>query len=281
MVYLSCLRCLCVGLPEAYVTLSSCSCGFQGAVLVLRLGSRRGCGCGDLRWRLGALDDEPEHEGHLAEDGRLRVSKHLVIILRRQYACKAQEHPGGAGEGEPDAEKPRQESRPINKQGEGKEPQTPKYFVNNKSVKMQIEEQHSQSIALRLFEYGQEISPAHEDEGSDGVQLIQKGYRDLDDNQCHHERGVPPVDPVEQVVQSQGHEDKTSLADELARDAEAKERLVGCDVAGGRRCVSVDDELAGNIHHGEEARDGREDVEQARESAWVLGGTHVSSLAGV
>jgi hypothetical protein len=45
-----------------------------------------------------------------------------------------------------------------------------------------------------------------------------------------HERGVPPVYPLEQVVQSESHEDKTGLADELARDAEAKQRLGGRDV---------------------------------------------------
>src|SRR5579859_7567850 len=112
---------------------------------------------------------------------------------------------------------------------------------------MQIEEKHSQSIALRPFEYGEEISPAHEGEGSDGVQLIQKGYGDLDDKQYHHERGVSPVDALEQVIQSQGYKDKTAL----------------------------DDELAGDIHHGEEARYGSEDIKQARESAWVLGETHV------
>jgi hypothetical protein len=37
------------------------------------------------------------------------------------------------------------------------------------------------------------------------------------------------------LSRSQGHEDKTGMADEFARDAEPKERLVGRDVAG-RRC---------------------------------------------
>ena len=177
------------------------------------------------------------------------------MILRQQQARKTQDHPGDAGEDEPDAQKTRQESRPVHQQPERKEPQTPKYFADTKAVTMQIEEQHSQGIPLRLFEYGQEVSPAREEEGSDGVQLIQKRYRDRDDNQCHHERGVPPVDPFEQVVQSQGHEDKTGLADEFARDGEAKERLGGRDVVGRRRCVSVHDQLAGNIGHGEEAGD--------------------------
>jgi hypothetical protein len=60
-----------------------------------------------------------------------------------------------------------------------------------------------------------------------------------------------PVDPCEQLVQSDGHEDKGSLADELSRDAEAKEHLV-CH--GGRR-VSVDNQLARNVAHGEESHD--------------------------
>jgi hypothetical protein len=66
---------------------------------------------------------------------------------------------------------------------------------------------------------------------------------------------VPPVDPLEQIVQSQGDEDETSLANEFARDAETKERLGGRDVAGRRCCVSVDDQLARDIAHGEEAID--------------------------
>ncbi len=52
---------------------------------------------------------------------------------------------------------------------------------------------------------------------------------------------MPLVDPLEQIVQSPGHEDKTGLANESARDAEAKEHFVGQDVAGRRRCVSVHD----------------------------------------
>ena len=106
------------------------------------------------RRRLGALDEEPQHERQLPEDGGLSEREHVAIILRRQYAGKAQDHPGEAGEGEPDAQEPRQESRPVRERREGKEPQTPKYFGDNDSLAMQIEEQHSQSIPLRLFEYG-------------------------------------------------------------------------------------------------------------------------------
>ena len=65
---------------------------------------------------------------------------------------------------------------------------------------MQVEEKHRESIALRLFEYGQEITSAHEDEGSDGVQLIYKRYRDRDHDQGHHEGGLSMVDFFKQVV---------------------------------------------------------------------------------
>ena len=64
---------------------------------------------------------------------------------------------------------------------------------------------------------------------------------------------MPPADPLEQIVQSQGHEDKSGLADEYGRDAEAKECLRGRDVTGCRRCVSVDHQLAGDVAHSEEA----------------------------
>jgi hypothetical protein len=84
---------------------------------------------------------------------------------------------------------------------------------------------------------------------------------------CHHERGVAPVDSLEQFVQSQGHKEETRLADELGRDAEG---LGGRDVVGRRRRVSVNDQLAGNIHHGEEARYGHENVQQACESGFLV-----------
>lgn len=66
------------------------------------------------------------------------------------------------------------------------------------------------------------------------------------------------VDRLEQIVQSQRHEDKTDLGDELARDAKTKQPLGGQDVVGRRRCVSVYDQLAGNIEEGEGARYGYE-----------------------
>jgi hypothetical protein len=57
------------------------------------------------------------------------------------------------------------------------------------------------------------------------------------------------------LVQSDGHEDKGSLADELSRDAEAKEHLVCRDIVYCGRRVSVDNQLARNVAHGEESHD--------------------------
>jgi hypothetical protein len=88
----------------------------------VRLSSRGRWGCDGQRWRLGALDDEPQHEGNLSEEGGLRVGIHLVLNLRQQYARKAEDHPGEAGESEPDAQEPRQESRPVQQQREGSRP---------------------------------------------------------------------------------------------------------------------------------------------------------------
>ena len=67
------------------------------------------------------------------------------------------------------------------------------------------------------------------------------------------EPGVPLVDLFEQVVQGQGHENETGHPDELACDTETEERLGGRDVVCRRRCVPVNDQLAGDIPHGEEA----------------------------
>jgi hypothetical protein len=61
------------------------------------------------------------------------------------------------------------------------------------------------------------------------------------------------VDPCEQLIQSEGHEDKGSLADELSRDADAKEHLMCRDIVYCGRCVSVDNQLAGDVAHSEES----------------------------
>lgn len=116
---------------------------------------------------LGALDREPQHERYLAKEGGLGIGGHLALVLRQQYARNAQNHPGEAGEGEPDAQEARQKARPVYKPGEGEESQTPKDLRDNESLAMQLEEQHSESLPLRLFEYGQEVSPAYQNEGSD------------------------------------------------------------------------------------------------------------------
>jgi len=110
--------------------------------------------CCVQRWRPSALDEEPEHERQLSDDGGLSKGIRPAIILRREYARKAQDDPGEAGESEPDAQEAWQESRPVNQQRERKKPQAPKHFGDNKSLKMQIKEQHSESLALRLFKYG-------------------------------------------------------------------------------------------------------------------------------
>ena len=66
---------------------------------------------------------------------------------------------------------------------------------------------------------------------------------------------MPPIDTLEQVVQSEGYEDKTSLADEFARDAEAKQSFVCGDIGGSRCRVCVDDELVGDVAQSEKTND--------------------------
>jgi hypothetical protein len=67
------------------------------------------------RRRFGALDHEPEHEGQFSEKGGLGVEKHLALVLRHQYARKAEGHVGESIDGEPDAEEPRQQARLVGK----------------------------------------------------------------------------------------------------------------------------------------------------------------------
>ena len=54
-----------------------------------------------------------------------------------------QRHPEDAGK----------KARPVHQESKRKQPKAPKYSGDIKSIPMHIEEQHSQSIPLRLFKY--------------------------------------------------------------------------------------------------------------------------------
>src|ERR1700684_3242098 len=116
--------------------------------------------------RLGTPNQEPQHKCNLSEDSGLSIRVDLALILRQHYAHQAQDGPSGPGKAEPNTQKPRQESRPVHQQPEGKEPKTPKQFGNNQSAAMQIEEQHSEGIPLRFFDDREEVGAADESQGS-------------------------------------------------------------------------------------------------------------------
>ena len=83
---------------------------------------------------------------------------------------------------------------------------------------MQMEECHCQGIQLRLVQGSGDMSTVREHQGSHSVELIEKRYRDGDQNQCQHQQSVFLVDPFQQMVESQTdearpHEDKSGRAD--------------------------------------------------------------------
>ena len=102
---------------------------------------------------LAALDP-----GHSAGERLLRAAlDHFDrIVTRREFQRLMQQEMVrvGRGESEPNPQEPRQESRLVYKQREGKEPKSPKYFGDDNSATMQIQKEHRQSIALRLVEGG-------------------------------------------------------------------------------------------------------------------------------
>jgi len=79
-------------------------------------------------------------------------------------------------------------------------------------------------------------------------------YRDLDHNQCHHKaRRATGLTPLSRWYKSQGHEDKTSLADELASHAEAKSVSETAMLLASPQAFPWTRSCR-NIHHGEETR---------------------------
>src|ERR1035438_5667924 len=63
-------------------------------------------GCGVHPCPLGALDHEPQHERNFPEEGGLGDGKRRALILRPQYANKAQGKVGEAAERQPRPETP-------------------------------------------------------------------------------------------------------------------------------------------------------------------------------
>src|SRR5271155_1796846 len=163
---------------------------------------------------------------------RLYPSGDHVFVLWQNQWCKTLNHIGETSRNQQDAQDAGEKARAVHQQPEGKKPKTPEYFGDTKSLRVQIQEKHGQGIALRLVKYGEEIGAANEDKGRDGVQLIQQHDGERHHDQSQHERGVPAVDTLEEVIESQGHANKKDLADKVTCDAGAKERFGNGDVGG-------------------------------------------------
>jgi hypothetical protein len=104
--------------------------------------------------RLGTLDQQPQHERNLPDYGGLKITVHRILIFRQQGASQAQDDPGKTGEGKPNSQEPRQESRLVDKEREGKQPEPPEHFADDKSATVKIQEKHRHSLALGFVEYG-------------------------------------------------------------------------------------------------------------------------------
>src|SRR5439155_10200248 len=78
---------------------------------------------------LATHDDEPQHDGELAEHHWENPIRDPLFILRPQYTGDARSQIGEAVEHQPDAENARKEPRPVHQQAERKQPESPKYLV--------------------------------------------------------------------------------------------------------------------------------------------------------
>jgi hypothetical protein len=56
----------------------------DGPIKERSLTSRRECGCGVQRLRLGALDQKPQHDRHLAQESGERDVRDHILVLRQQ-----------------------------------------------------------------------------------------------------------------------------------------------------------------------------------------------------
>src|SRR2546425_7202054 len=152
-----------------------------------------------------------------------------------------------------DAQNSGKETRSIYKNPEGKKPKAPKYLGEKKSIAMQMEERHYQGIQLTLVQ-GRDLSTVREYQGSNSVQLVKKRYRDRDQNQCQDKQSMFLVDPFQQIVESQTHEDKNGRADEFGYDADTEKQLGSPNLVRCSRSISHHHENGRNI---EEAKGSR------------------------
>src|SRR5207249_4337046 len=98
----------------------------------------------------------------------------------------------------------------------------------------------------------QKIGAARERQGGRVVQHVEEVDRGWQHTtQDHHQHSQVLVHSLEQPVKGQGYKDHHSPGEQVAGDAEPKERLVCGDVVGRRCRVTVYEQLAGNIDQAE------------------------------
>ena len=92
------------------------------------------------RWRRGALDHEPQHERNSPEEGGEGEVRDSILVLGQQEAREAKDQIREAVEEQPNAQKARQEARPVGEDPQGEKPKTPKDLGSNDFLVMQSEE---------------------------------------------------------------------------------------------------------------------------------------------
>src|SRR5207247_8988416 len=140
---------------------------------------------------------------------------------------------------------------------------------------MQTKEQHCPGVPLRLLEHGQEVGAAHEYQGSSVVQHDEEVHGGWEHtSQDHHQHSEVLVHSLEQPVKSHREKDADGPGDQIADDAEAEERLVRGDVAGGRGRVPMHEQGAGNVEEAYGGGDGEEEIEETGHYGVLAGGGH-------
>jgi hypothetical protein len=160
-----------------------------------------------------------------------------------------------------------EEVRPVGQESQGDEPQAIKDLAGNKSLAVQMEEQHDQGVALRFFECEQEIGAVNERQGGGVVEHVAEvdgGWHQT--AQDYHQHREVVIYFLKQEVKSKRDENHDGPNEQVAGDAETEECLVGGDVVGRCGGVAMNEQLARNIDEADRAGEGEEQVEESRDS---------------
>lgn len=204
------------------------------------------------------------------------------LVLRQEDSREAEGQPGDAAESQPDPQEAGQPAGAVDESGEREQPHSPKSLGGRVLQVMEPEQEHRQGILLRDAEDGEEPCPAHDAQSTqiDGAASeVERGGQNAAEED--NEDGEGWIHGCEQTIEGKGEEDEDEGGEEITRDAQTEELLMGSDVVGRGLRVSCDEELCGDVDQAYRAKDDQQKVPETGDSSWIANRGHIILLVAL